>query len=176
MASDRDEQFRAYVQESRSGLVRTATLLASGDRHLAEDMVQIALTKLYVAWPRAHSLNVDAYVRRILVNVLIDEKRRPFARRERSRAEVPERAAEHTDPGAGGTEDRVVAALAGLAPGMRAAVVLRHVQGLTVEQTADALGCSTGNVKSQTARGLDNLRELLSRAETSLEGVLPCKT
>ena len=51
----RDEQFRAYVLASRGGLVRTATFLASGDRFQAEDLVQTALMRLYVAWPRVRA-------------------------------------------------------------------------------------------------------------------------
>ena len=54
-----------------------------------------------------------------------------------------------------------------LPPGMRAAVVLRHVEGLSVDETAHALQCSTGTVKSQTARGLDKLRDLLSEPSRS---------
>ncbi len=60
---------------------------------------------------------------------------------------------------------RTSTALAALPVKMRAAVVLRHVEGLSVEETASALGCSTGNVKSQSSRGLDRLRDLLSSGE-----------
>jgi RNA polymerase sigma-70 factor (sigma-E family) len=157
----RDEEFRSFVAARRSALVRTATLLC-GDEHFAEDLTQIALTKLYVAWQRARRLNVDAYVRRILVNALIDEKRRPFAKRESARADVPERSRPDDDQPSVDPEDALLIALARLAPRMRTAVVLRHVHDLSVEETADAMGCSTGTVKSQTARGLDKLRDLLT--------------
>lgn len=120
--------------------------------------MQIALTRLYLAWPRANRYDVDAYVRRILVNALIDETRRPFVRRESSRSELPEPPPVRDDD----IDDAPLrTALAALPPGMRAAVVLRHVDGLTVEETARALRCSTGTVKSQTARGLDKLRTAL---------------
>jgi len=55
-----------------------------------------------------------------------------------------------------------VALLATLPAGMRVAVVLRYVEGLSIAETADAMGCSEGNVKSQSARGLDRLREAIS--------------
>jgi RNA polymerase sigma-70 factor (sigma-E family) len=142
--------------------VRLATLLASGDAFLAEDLVQIALTRLYVAWPRVRTETVDAYVRRTIVNALIDEKRRPFSRRERTHAVVPEVAVQSPEPD--DESAAVFRALTELPPRMRAAVVLRHLQQLTVAETADALDCSEGNVKSQTARGLDRLRTVLTQA------------
>ena len=98
-----------------------------------------------------------------MVNALVDEKRRPFSRRERVRERVPERTVTDrhhridVDPA-------LLDALAALSPGMRVAVVLRHVEGYSVDETADALDCSAGTVKSQTARGLDALRAAL-RAE-----------
>lgn len=157
----RDDEFRAFVTEARAGLVHTATLLTAGDQHLAEDLVQTALTRLYVAWPRIRKSDAPhAYARRIMVNALIDERRRPFWRRETTQAQVPEPSAvvhEETS-----THDDLQAALASLPPGMRAAVVFRHVHELSVAETADALGCSQGNVKSQTARGLDRLRAALT--------------
>jgi hypothetical protein len=81
VTSNRDEQFRAYVFASRGGLLRTATFLASGDRFHAEDLVQTALMRLYVAWPRVRAETVDAYARKAMLNALIDDRRRPFARR-----------------------------------------------------------------------------------------------
>lgn len=161
MRATREDEFRAYVVESRPRLVRTATLLTAGDGHLAEDLVQTTLTKLFLAWPRIRNADgPDAYARRTLVNALIDERRRPFWRRERAHAEVPDpTGADHE----GRPEyDELQGALADLPPGMRAAVVFRHVYDLSVAETADALNCSEGNVKSQTARGLDRLRAALS--------------
>ena len=144
----------------RPALVRLATLLAAGDAHLAEDLVQTALTRLYVAWRRVErDQGPEAYARRILVNAVVDERRRPWRRSETSRAELPD--APSSDPSA---EDRdaVRTALAALGPRMRAAVVLRHWLGYDVGECARLLGCSEGTVKSQTARGLDRLRVLLS--------------
>jgi RNA polymerase sigma-70 factor (sigma-E family) len=165
----RDESFRAFVAARRTALVRTATLLAAGDTHLAEDLVQTALTRLYVAWPRVdRERGPEHYARRILVNALVDEQRRPWRRRETSRAELPDT----PTPAGASAEDRDVvrSALRQLAPRMRAAVVLRHWLGYDVTECAHLLSCSEGTVKSQTARGLDRLRELLSDDLTVTSG------
>ena len=111
----------------RPRLLHTATLLTAGDTHLAEDLVQAALTKLYVAWPayqRAH--NPEGYVRRVLVNALIDERRRVWRRREQPMAVLPDIAGE-APHGGGGAGDAVRTALRELPPRMRAAVVFRYI-------------------------------------------------
>jgi DNA-directed RNA polymerase specialized sigma24 family protein len=115
VTTSRDEQFRAYVVASRGKLLRTATFLVSGDRFAAEDLVQTALIGLYVAWPRVRAETVDAYTRKSMLNALIDHRRRPFVRHERSWSRVPDLPFEDvpaTDPGAA-----VFAALAALPPG-----------------------------------------------------------
>jgi RNA polymerase sigma-70 factor (sigma-E family) len=159
--SPRDEEFRAFVLANRGQLVRTATFLASGDRFAAEDLVQTALMRVYVAWPRVRPETVEAYARKALTNALIDSRRRAFARHERAHAEVPDVIAVDPPP-ADDTETAVFAALAELPPRMRAAIVLRHLTELSVAETADALNCSEGTVKSQTARGLAQLRAALA--------------
>ncbi|MBM2614978.1 SigE family RNA polymerase sigma factor [Actinoplanes sp. LDG1-06] len=155
-ASDREREFTEFVTARRAALVRTAALLVSGDAARAEDVVQTALTNLYLAWSRVRPETVDAYARRCVVNAATDEHRSLFRRREQVRAVLPETA---TDPPTG-DDQTMLALLATLPPSQRAAVVLRYVEGLTVAETADALRCSEGNVKSQSARGLQRLREL----------------
>ena len=157
---DRDKQFHDFVLAQRAGLLRTATLLTAGDRHLAEDLVQSVLTKLYVAWPSLQRAdNPQAYTRRVLVNALSDERRRLWRRREHSTAELPElpRADQHGEA----VTDGLRTALRELPPKMRAAVVFRYFHDLTVTETAEALGCSEGTVKSQTSRALARLRSAL---------------
>ena len=156
----REDQFRGYVLQSRGRLLRTATLLSSGNAHQAEDLVQTVLLRMYVSWPRIRSDTRDAYARKMLVNAHLDERRRPYARHELNHAEVPEVAVEAAlspDP-----EAAVFRALAELPLRMRAAVILRHLHDASVAETADALGCSEGTVKSQTARGLAQLRAALA--------------
>ena len=159
----RDQGFGEYVAERRGHLYRTAYLLC-GDAHRAEDIVQLALTKLYAAWPRASRLDsVDAYARRIVVNAHIDETRRPW-RRERPVGHGLDRPAETAVTPE--DSDALWAALRGLAPGQRRVVVLRHYWGLSVDETAADLGISPGTVKSQTSDALARLRAALSVAAT----------
>jgi RNA polymerase sigma-70 factor (sigma-E family) len=171
--SPRDEEFSAFVVGRRVGMLRSACLLTAGDPHLAEDLVQTALARMYVAWPKVQrSDSPDAYARRILVNAYIDEVRRPRWRREQSVAQPPDRAdtrlpalwPEAVDG------DTIRAALAELPRRMRAAVVLRHWLDLSVEETADLLHCSEGTVKSQTAKAITRLRGLLDGVALHAEG------
>jgi RNA polymerase sigma-70 factor (sigma-E family) len=165
--STRDEEFSAFVRISRPELVRSARLLTAGDSHLAEDLVQTALARLYVAWPKVRRAGTQhAYAWRILVNAHIDEVRRPRWRREQPVASPPDQPG-LPDPGlpqafAEGIDAASVrAALAALPPRMRASVVLRHWADFSVEETAAILGCSEGTVKSQTAKAIAKLRDLL---------------
>jgi len=159
--------YREYVASRLDQLRRTAYLLC-GDWHTADALVSTALVKLLRHWRRVSAMdNVDAYVRRMLLRAWLDERRRPW-RREYARAQVPETAAR---PGYD-VADRmaVLALLAELPPRRRAVLVLRFFCDLSVEETAEALGCATGTVKSQTARALDALRTRLGAA-TSPEGI-----
>ena len=160
MKTRRHEEFRSYVVDHRAELVRTATLMAAGDRHLAEDVVQSALTRLYLAWPAFRRAgNPRAYAHRTLYNALVDERRRPWRRRERSTADLPEPPA--GKPGGNDRADLVVQALRELPTRMRAALVFRYLEDLSVADTAEVMGCAEGTVKSQTARALDRLRTIL---------------
>jgi RNA polymerase sigma-70 factor (sigma-E family) len=156
-----DEEFASFVRDNRLDFLRTARLLACGDVHRAEDLVQTALVRAYVAWGRIRrSDHPVAYVRRSIVNAHIDESRRSWWRRERSVAHPPDLAIDDAIPD--GLGDAVRAALAALPPRMRAVVVLRHWLDLSVEQTAEWLGCSEGTVKSQNAKAVAKLRHLLT--------------
>jgi RNA polymerase sigma-70 factor (sigma-E family) len=156
---DREQGFTDYFA-SRSGALRGTAYLLCGDWHRAEDLVQTAFVKLYRAWNRvsAHD-TLDAYTRRILVRTYLDENRRGFFFREKPTADHDEVSA----PPVGSPEDRLVLlhALTGVAPRQRAALVLRFWEDMSVEDTARAMGCTEGTVKSQTARGLDALRQLV---------------
>jgi len=165
---ERDEGFTDYVAARRKALLVTAYFCCGSWTH-AEDVLQTALARLYVAWPRVRrSRSEEAYVRRIIVNATIDESRRPW-RRERSVDVVPEQGYEPPDRV---VRSDLMAALAALPPGQRQVIVLRHWLGLSVEETADDLGISAGTVKSQTAHGLAALRARLgaSYASVTTEG------
>jgi len=139
-------------------LRRTAFLLC-GDWHTADDLVSTALVKLLKHWGRVSAMdNIDAYVRRVLLRAWLDERRRPW-RREHAHAAVPDSAAR---PEYDVADRMAVVALFSAPPGGgRAVLVLRYFCDLSVEETAEALGCSPGTVKSQTARALDSLRSRL---------------
>ncbi|GAB2981286.1 SigE family RNA polymerase sigma factor [Nocardioides montaniterrae] len=158
MRRDHEAEYETFVRDHRGELLATARHL-TGDPHLAEDLVQSALVRLYVAWGRARRTNVGGYARRTLVNCFIDHRRRPWVRRERNTEVLPDRPAATASDAVDGD---LFAALLALPPRMRAAVVLRHVEDRSVEEVAEALGCSVGNVKSQTSRGLDKLRAHLT--------------
>ncbi|MFF9645154.1 SigE family RNA polymerase sigma factor [Kitasatospora aureofaciens] len=162
----RDDEFRAFAGSAWSRLLRTAYLLA-GDRHGAEDLVQQALERAYVHWTKVRAADdPNAYVRRILVN----EHARRFRRRpaEYLVEAFPDRPAPAgPDPDARAV---LLAALAALPPRQREAVVLRYWEDLSESQTAAAMGCSVGTVKSQAARGLAKLRETSSLSELTTVG------
>lgn len=162
----RADEFAAYVRARRPFLRRTAYLVC-GEWHLAEDLVQTALVKLYGAWPRIRSEGAeDAYARRVIVRAFLDEKRRPW-RRERAGLDGHEVA----QPAVLSFEDSdaLLTALKALPERQRATLVLRYWCGLSVAETAADLGCSTGTVKSQTARAIDNLRGLLLADDVTTE-------
>jgi len=144
---------------ARGRLVRFATMLCAGDGYRAEDAVQTALTRVYLAWPRIVDATRDAYVRRAVVNAVIDDGRRSTRRAECVMAELPDRP-NCREPEVDDSSE-VLSALAALPPRMRAAVILRYVDGLSVAEAAYALRCSEGTVKSQSARALEKLRVAL---------------
>jgi len=156
---DQDADFADFVHASWPGLYRTAHLLL-GDHGLAEDLTQTALAKTYVAWARVRDRDAAyAYARTTLVNTATSWFRRRSWRNELPREDVGlDQLGRDPDP-----SDRpaVMDALAALTPRQRAVVVLRFYDDLSVAQTADALGCSPGTVKSQTSVALARLRTLL---------------
>jgi RNA polymerase sigma-70 factor (sigma-E family) len=163
--SEADEaDYRAYVG-SRQRALRRAAFLMCGDWHTAEDLVQTTLAKLYVAWRRVQrDRGPDAYAHRILANAVIDERRRP-KRREISVDQMFDR--EDLTASTTSSDQRLdlAHALAQLPARQRVTLILRFWADATVTETAEALSCSTGTVKSQTARALGNLRTLLGSDE-----------
>jgi RNA polymerase sigma-70 factor (sigma-E family) len=150
--------YREYVTHRIDGLRRTAYLLC-GNWHTADDLVSAALVKLLRHWRRVSAMDApDAYVRRMLLRAWLDERRRPW-RREHATGVLPDRAGRPVDP-----TDRlhILALLAELPPRRRAVLVLRYFCDLSVQETAEALGCTEGTVKSQAARALDSLRTRLA--------------
>jgi RNA polymerase sigma-70 factor (sigma-E family) len=160
MRADEEHAYTQYVSGRVLALRRTAYHLC-GDWHEAHDLVQSTFIKLYRHWGRVSTADSpDAYVRQVLVNVFLQQRGTWWSRNVRLHSTddppprpAPEAAAEHRLD--------VQAALARLAPGQRAVLVLRFWEGLDVAETARALGCSTGTVKSQTSHALAALRRLM---------------
>ncbi|MGN6330215.1 MAG: SigE family RNA polymerase sigma factor [Motilibacteraceae bacterium] len=152
----RDAEFEAFATAQAPSLRRTAFLL-TGDWHRAEELTQETLTRIYLAWPRLHDVaDLKAYSRTVLTRLVIDWRRKD---RDLPVDRVPEGGG-RTDAGPE-LRDELVTALRAMPARQRAVVVLRYWEDLGVAETAQALGCSEGTVKSQAARGLAALRALL---------------
>jgi RNA polymerase sigma-70 factor (sigma-E family) len=163
-----EEQYTEYVA-ARLPTLRRIALLLCGDTHRADDIVQNAITRLYVHWRKARVAdNIDAYVRTIVVRTFLNEQRTGWLSRVRLMRETPDRPV----PQGPDVETTQVlhAALARVPPKQRAVLVLRFLYDLPVAEVAQILGCSTGNVKSQTSHGLAALRKQLGDHTLSLLG------
>src|SRR5215472_1650766 len=156
-------EFSDFMHGRWSQLVRLGYGL-TGDRQLAEDLAQTAFAKAYASWSRVRRAdNPDAYLRRIVVNA---NSTRFLRVGEVLTSAVPELVAAADDADRRGDRDALMTALMQLPYGQRAAVVLRYWLDLSETETAAILGCSVGNVKSQSSRALAKLRT----SEALLEG------
>jgi len=160
-----DEDFTQFAQARAEKLRATAFMLCR-DWHLAQDLTQTTLTKLYVGWRRARQAdNLTAYAQKVLVRVYLDHRRR------RSSAEAV--TAEVHDAGYRQSPDlrlTMLDALGRLPARDRAIVILRYFEDYTVEQVADVLDVPVSVVKTQTKRSLERLRGLLAAEQLALFG------
>jgi RNA polymerase sigma-70 factor (sigma-E family) len=157
--SEAEREYVDFVTHHANGLRSTAYLLC-GDWRRAEDATQEALLRLYRTWPRLQRKGaIGAYARKVVVSTTLDALRR------RSSTEVVggetyfTAQADPSDP-LGMVESRllIIQALAEVPARQRACIVLRYFDELSIDETAEALGCSAGTVKSQTLRALEKLR------------------
>ncbi|KGN34348.1 RNA polymerase sigma factor [Knoellia sinensis KCTC 19936] len=163
---DRDDEaaFAEFVTREWSRLVRVGYLL-TGDVGRAEDLVQQALVKVHRHWSRVHRDGAPyAYTRAAIANESTSWWRR--RRVAEDLGDVPAHADRSTRDAYAGVDNRdeLIRALHTLPPRMRAVVVLRYYDELSEAETAQALGMSVGSVKSQTSRGLDRLRSVISES------------
>jgi RNA polymerase sigma-70 factor (sigma-E family) len=151
----RDEAgFRAFVESNGATLLHAARLL-TGDHHRGEDLVQTALTRLYLKWDRIDA--PLAYARKAMVTAHIDSTRRRWWG-ERPTEVLPERSTDDADIDASDTRDQLRRLLGELSARERSVVVLRYYCDLSEQETAATLGMPVGTVKSTCSRALARLR------------------
>jgi RNA polymerase sigma-70 factor (sigma-E family) len=157
-----EAQFAEYFTARHPAVRRTAYLMC-GDWAWADDLAQSAFVRLAASWHRVRDRGaLDAFVRTCLVRAFLADARRTWRRRERAVAEIVD-----TDGGDDNAETvsralEVKQALSRLAPRQRAVLVLRYYEDLSVAAAAEVLSCTEGTVKSQTARALAALRDVLA--------------
>ncbi|QEU95768.1 SigE family RNA polymerase sigma factor [Streptomyces kanamyceticus] len=152
------ERFRDFVDARWSALLRLANLLTGGDRHEAEDLVQIALLKALGRW--RHVEDPEGYVRKVMYRHQISRWRLRRPHREPTFAAPPEGHGVADGTSAADLRITVSQALARLTPRQRTVLVLRYFEDLSETEVAAALGCSVGTVRSTTHRSLARLRIL----------------
>jgi RNA polymerase sigma-70 factor (sigma-E family) len=153
-----DRGFDEFVRDRSTALLRTAVLLAGGDRGHAEDLVQGVLERMYVRWERIDG-PPEAYARRALTHAAVNRWRTRGRRPEASLPAGTDRAGPDDPAAAVDLRDALVRALLTLPPRQRAVLVLRYLDDLPDEEVARALDCSVGTVKSQASRALAKLRD-----------------
>ena len=158
MRQARADEYAEFAAARAGHLYRSACLLTAGDTHLAEDLVQEALGRIYVRWSRISVVgNPAAYAQTVLVRVFLTHQRRRSSK-ERATDVLPEVAAAGVDTPLRLT---LLDALARLPAKDRAVVVLRYWEDRSIEETAGVLNASAAAVRTRCTRALKQLRELL---------------
>lgn len=175
MRQSDEEAFVAFVHARSASLLGTAWALTR-DRQLAEDLVQSALAKCYVAWPRIRSDDPEAYVRRTMANAQRNVWRRRLPSIQWS-AEVPEPAEGRTSFEHSVVDRRTLLdAVATLSPRQRTVIVLRYYEDRTDTEIAQLMGCSVGAVKRHATRALRHLEENVGVGELAPRPSLQSRT
>ncbi|MCX5258277.1 SigE family RNA polymerase sigma factor [Streptomyces canus] len=158
MRQARADEYAEFAAARAGHLYRSACLLTAGDTHLAEDLVQEALGRIYVRWSRISVVgNPAAYAQTVLVRVFLTHQRRRSSK-ERATDVLPEVAAAGVDTPLRLT---LLDALARLPAKDRAVVVLRYWEDRSIEETAGVLNASAAAVRTRCTRALKQLRGLL---------------
>ena len=159
-----EQEFTEFVAARGHALLQVAYAL-TGDQHAAEDLVQGALAKAFVRWRQIRG-EAEPYIRRILYHDSVSRWRRPYRRAETTVATPPEQALPSDD-----VDLRLVLreALLDLPPRQRAVLVLRYLEDLSVDETAEVLGCRRGTVASQASNALAKLRERVADLHLSTD-------
>ncbi|MFF3196631.1 SigE family RNA polymerase sigma factor [Streptomyces misionensis] len=154
-----EEEFRAFAAARSAPLFRSACVLTSGDVHLAEDLVQDTLGRMYANWRKIAQIDdLAAYTHTVLVRTYLSHRRR------RSSSERPT----DTLPDSGAVTEHdatlritLLDALGRLSARDRAVLLLRYWEDRSVEQTAEILHVRPGAVRNQSMRALARIRDLL---------------
>ncbi|XVV13666.1 SigE family RNA polymerase sigma factor [Actinoplanes sp. CA-131856] len=155
----RDEEFTAFVAAATPRLRRTAYLMCR-DWHLAQDLTQLTLARMYASWGRIwRTVDLQAYSRRVLMNAVFDQRKRRSSAEVVS-ADLPDRPGHPDEPGPE-LHVTLMRALSTLPVRDRAIVVLRHWEDHSVETVAEILDVSVSVVKMRSMRALARLREQL---------------
>lgn len=159
MEASRHDEFREFVAMRSTALLQLAVLLTGGDRHAAEDLLQIALMKVYGRWGRIEQ--PEAYLRQVMYRQQVNRWRLRRHRAETTVSVLPEPGG--TADTAEGSELRIAlwAALGRLTKRQRTVVVLRYFEDLPETEVAALLGCAVGTVRSTAHRSLAKLRKLI---------------
>lgn len=166
---DRFEGLEEFIVARQAALSRVAYLL-TGNHDAARDLLQSALEKTARHWRRVSGGgNPDGYVRRVLYNTFVSSWRRRQRMAEYPTAELPDTPSRHDESERTARRLTLERALARLTPKQRAVIVLRFYEDLSEVDTARALGCSVGTVKSQTNYALGRLRSLAPELATVME-------
>ncbi|MCO8270317.1 SigE family RNA polymerase sigma factor [Actinoplanes sp. TRM 88003] len=162
-----DAEFTEFAAAGFHRLRRAAFLL-TGNEQQAEDAAQAALVKTYAAWRRVRRQDPYAYARKVMVNHLKDQWRRPL--REDAHDQVPDRPTGRDVAGDVTDQRWLLAGLTALADRERAVVVLRHYFDLSEKEVAAELGVAVGTVKSLNSRALTKLRVTLTPSDFAANG------
>ncbi|MGF0170518.1 SigE family RNA polymerase sigma factor [Streptomyces sp. Marseille-Q5077] len=161
MRQARADDYAEFAVARAGHLYRSACLLTAGDTHLAEDLVQETLGRIYVRWGRVCRVdNPAGYAQTVLTRTFLAHQRRRSST-ERATDTFPDRPADSGGHGDLSLRLTLLQALSRLPAKDRAVVVLRYWEDRSVQETADALNASSAAVRTRCTRALGRLRELL---------------
>ncbi|MFD7228677.1 SigE family RNA polymerase sigma factor [Streptomyces sp. NPDC059881] len=170
MRRARADEFRDFAAGRTGHLYRSACLLTAGDTHLAEDLVQETLGRVYAMWGRIARIdNPAGHAQTLLVRTYLGHRRLHPAG-ERPPEHMPDTPSGRSDDPA--RRIALLGALAELAPKDRAVVVLRYWEDRSVDETADAMNVSSATVRTRSTRSLAQLRERLGGSLCELTATL----
>jgi RNA polymerase sigma-70 factor (sigma-E family) len=161
MRQARADDYAEFAAARAGHLYRSACLLTAGDTHLAEDLVQETLGRLYVSWRRVSRVgNPAGYAQTVLTRVFLTHQRRRSST-ERATDVLPDLPDPRTADADTSLRLTLVDALGRLPAKDRAVVVLRYWEDRSIEETAEAMNASSAAVRTRSVRALARLRVLL---------------